>query len=365
MDFDKTPGRTLPGVRKDSDDPHKRWPYITLLVGALPGRMYRFREPVTTLGRSMDCDVSFSDLGVSRVHARLERIADDGVELVDLESTNGSFVNGEEARRRVLNDGDKIQLGPTVVLRFNLQDAVDEAFQRSQFEAMTRDGLTGCFNRLYFDEELRRELSFARRGGAPLSVAMLDLDHFKKINDTWGHQAGDQVLVEVARKLRIMLREYDMLARVGGEEFALLMRATDIDVAKAVTERLRLGIEQLRIPINDGRDISVTGSLGVASVSEFPNAGPDEIIRTADMRLYEAKRRGRNRVVCEGHLSGAYEQRTRPITGDAAHAAVRRAAVARTMDGGTAKETHVTTRDTVVSQLRADMQVTDEKPREG
>ena len=124
----------MPGLRRVSDVEKTRWPYLTLLVGALPGRMYRFRDPVTTLGRSMDCDINLSDLGVSRIHARIERTGA-GIEIVDPGSTNGLFVNGDDVDgRQVLQDGDKIQLGPKVVLRFNLQDAVDEAFRRSQFD---------------------------------------------------------------------------------------------------------------------------------------------------------------------------------------------------------------------------------------
>ena len=318
MGFNDKPGRTMPGIRSMDDDGTRRWPYLTLLVGALPGHMYRFRDPVTTLGRSMDCDINLTDLGVSRVHARLER-SEKGVELFDLGSTNGTFLNGNEVHDPVrLDDGDKIGLGPKVVLRFNMQDAVDEAFQRSQFEAMTRDGLTGCFNRLYFDEELRRELSFSKRSNGSLTVGMLDIDHFKRVNDTWGHSAGDQALVEVSRKLRVMLREYDLLARVGGEEFALLMRATDLGVASMVTERLRRGIEELRVPINDGRDISVTVSIGICSLSENLDASPDELMRTADMRLYEAKQSGRNRVVAGGHMPGTAGQPTRPVGADEA-----------------------------------------------
>ncbi len=312
MSFNKKkPGRTIPGIRQDGEIESKRWPYLTLLVGALPGRMYRFRDPATVLGRSMDSDINLTDLGVSRFHARIERTGEGRVEFIDLGSTNGSFVNGQEVARAVLEDGDKIQLGPTVVLRYNLQDAVDEAFQRSQFEAMTRDGLTGCFNRLYLEEELRRELSFARRGGGSLSVAIVDVDHFKRVNDTWGHAAGDQALVEMAHKLRFMLREYDLLARYGGEEFALLMRATDIEVAHMVTERLRRGIEQMRVPINDGGSIQITISIGVSSMSEHPNAGPDELMRLADMRLYEAKRNGRNRVVASGSVVDPERQTNR------------------------------------------------------
>jgi two-component system, cell cycle response regulator len=316
VSFDKKPGLTMPGVREPLDSESKRSPYLTLLVGALPGQMYRFRNAVTTIGRSMDCDINLSDLGISRVHTRIER-TDEGVEIVDLRSTNGVFVNGVEIEgRRVLADGDKIQLGPTVVLRFNMQDAVDEAFQRSQFEAMTRDALTGCFNRLYFDEELRREVSFARRGGGSLTVGMLDIDSFKSVNDTWGHAAGDKVLVEMTHKLRVMLREYDMLARIGGEEFALLMRATDLDVAEMVTERLRRGIEELRISVSGGREISISVSIGICSLSENLDARPEELIRTADLRLYAAKGAGRNRVVAGGHMPGVDRQETRPVLDD-------------------------------------------------
>ena len=280
--------------------------------------MFRFVEPETTLGRAGDCDIHFVAAGISRLHATLRRMPDGEIEIFDHDSTNGTFVNGVRVNQDVLRDGDKLQLGPDVVLRYNLQDAIDEAFQRRQFEAMTRDGLTGCFNRMYFDEELHREMSYAQRSGGSISVAMIDLDHFKEVNDTHGHAAGDQVLAGVGRVLIEMLRQYDLVARIGGEEFALLMRNADLATGRLVAERVRERIARLVIAIGDGKQLNVTASVGVASLSEYRKSDVTLLMRTADSRLYAAKRRGRNCTVSAGVVHGQEQQPTHRLQDDPA-----------------------------------------------
>ena len=325
MDFDEAPQPTTPGSALDPEGRSgPRWPHLTLLVGPLPGRMFRFVEPETSLGRAGDCDIHFVAAGVSRLHATLRRLDNGDVELVDDASTNGTYVNGVRTPREVLHDGDKIQLGPDVVLRYNLQDAIDEAFQRRQFEAMTRDGLTGCFNRMYFDEELFREMSYAQRSGGSISIAMIDLDHYKKINDTHGHAAGDQVLAGVGRVLVDMLRQYDLVARVGGEEFALLMRNADLATGRLVAERVRERIARLVVAIGGGKQLNVTASVGVASLSEDRKSDVTLLMRTADSRLYAAKRRGRNCTVSAGVVVGEGQAPTHPIRDDPALEAARK-----------------------------------------
>lgn len=317
MDFNDAPQPTHPGATLAGDGPSgPRWPHLTLLVGPLPGRVFRFREPETTLGRSGDCDIHFVAIGVSRLHATLRRLPDGEVELIDHTSTNGTFVNGARIERHVMADGDKVQLGPDVVLRYNLQDAIDEAFQRRQFEAMTRDAMTGCYNRLYFDEELSRELSYAARSGGSITVAMIDLDHFKDVNDTHGHAAGDQVLAEVGRVLIDMLRQYDLVARIGGEEFALLMRNADLATGRLVAERIRQRIERLVVAVGDGKMIDITASVGVASLSEDRKTDAKILMRTADSRLYTAKRRGRNCTVSAGVVHGDQQHPTHRMDDD-------------------------------------------------
>ena len=155
-----------------------------------------------------------------------------------------------------------------------------------------RDSLTGLFNRRYFDETLQRELAAYRRDGAPISVLMLDLDHFKKVNDTYGHAAGDDALRAMGRLMKSSFRESDVICRYGGEEFAVILINTDLTKAYSKAESFRRLVEQNELSWN-GRDLGhLTASIGVASCTEFEE--PENLVQAADAALYQAKRMGRN-----------------------------------------------------------------------
>lgn len=312
---------TNPGVPNLADEHDGvRVPTLTLLRGGLPGRMFRVNRDAIVLGRLPDCDIQLDEGGVSRQHAKLVLDRGDRVEIVDRGSTNGTFVNGHRIDRAHLRDGDKVQLGSFVVLRFNYQDALDEEFQRQQFDSITRDSLTGCHNRLYFDEALRREVAYAHRNGGELAVALVDLDHFKLVNDEFGHPVGDQVLQQVATALYCQLRNYDVLARYGGEEFALLLRGTTMADGRTICERLRNAVHRLSISVG-GHEVRPSVSVGVAHVSERPNDAR-ALMRIADQRLYAAKAAGRNCVAWD-HLTGEAEcERSVPVDADLAREAI-------------------------------------------
>jgi diguanylate cyclase (GGDEF)-like protein len=196
----------------------------------------------------------------------------------------------------VLKDGDKLTLGATTILKFSYSDEIEETYQRRMREAALRDGLTGAFNKRYLLDRLTTELAFAQRHKAPLSLIMLDVDHFKNINDTFGHPAGDAVLVRVATTVSEAVRKEDVFARYGGEEFAVLCRHIDVSQAAVLAERLR---DRLAAGVteHEGRRISVTVSLGVAGFPDVPVGTPQDLISAADAALYQAKASGRNRVV--------------------------------------------------------------------
>ena len=164
-------------------------------------------------------------------------------------------------------------------------------------EVSIRDPLTGIYNRRHFSERLTSELAYSRRHGTPISVVMMDVDHFKRVNDVHGHRAGDAVLIDVAQLVQGEVRQEDLLARYGGEEFVLVLRDTDAACAKIVAERLRARVEKHEAT-HAGRTIRVTLSLGCAA--ELGGGTEETLLRTADARMYEAKRRGRNCVVGEG-----------------------------------------------------------------
>ena len=156
------------------------------------------------------------------------------------------------------------------------------------------DGLTQAFNRKHWEECLAKEFSRARRYQHDLALVMLDLDHFKLLNDTFGHQGGDMVLVETAKTVDKLLRMGDLFGRYGGEEFAVILPNTDLEGAEEVAERIRQAIAKNTIQYQD-RIISVTASIGVA-VIDSDNARYEDLISNADLALYDAKAAGRNRV---------------------------------------------------------------------
>ncbi len=164
----------------------------------------------------------------------------------------------------------------------------------------TKDELTGLCNRRHFIELAEIELSRSRRKSAPTSLAMLDIDHFKLVNDHFGHATGDRALFELARAMKETLRGSDISARLGGEEFVVLLPETTLEGALAVTERLRERVGRAEVPIGDGRLAKITVSAGIAEL--LPTEGLDALLKRADDALYLAKERGRNRSVVSGEL---------------------------------------------------------------
>jgi diguanylate cyclase (GGDEF)-like protein len=298
MEFDEKTNvlsrEQLAGLRQRPTDEPRAACFI-VIAGSQAGRMYKLGRDEVVIGRGQDAAISIQDDGVSRRHASISRLDDGSVSITDLRSTNGTFCNGDRVERRLLQDGDKIQIGTTTILKFSFQDSVEEDFQRRQYESATRDALTECFNKKYFLERLPSELAFARRHNKALSLAIMDIDFFKKINDTHGHQAGDHVLKEVARIIRGSVRADDVVARFGGEEFALIMRETSRGKALVAAERIRKRIESTAFGFGDDR-IPVTISIGVATWVDDEVATVEDFIRLADEFLYRAKRNGRNRT---------------------------------------------------------------------
>ena len=280
--------------RKQSKDRH----LLVRVRGAELGRVTLLLPERMRVGRSQDSELWLSDDGVSRRHASLRR--EGNVYVVEDEgSANGTFVGGVKVTRHELRDGDVIQFGPTAVFRYTLSDESQEALLRQLYDASVTDALTGAHNREHFDTQLRAELSYARRHNTDVSLVIFDADHFKKVNDTYGHQVGDAVLMQIASVVRGTVRSEDVFARYGGEEFALVLRGIDVEGAAAVADRLRERIAALQIQTERGV-LTVTVSAGCASLSTTDDKTPEGLIACADRRLYGAKHAGRNRVVITG-----------------------------------------------------------------
>jgi two-component system cell cycle response regulator len=251
------------------------------------------------IGRLAACEMHLPFEGVSRKHARITWKG--GSYFVeDLSSANGTFVQGVRITARTkLEDGNVIQLGPRVVFRYSVTDTGEEKILRQLYESSVKDSLTGAYNREYFGERLKSEVAYSIRHQTELSLVLLDVDHFKKVNDTYGHPAGDAVLIATVAALSRTLRTEDVVARYGGEEFAVILRGIALAPATTVGERLRGLVENARVPHGE-EFIRCTISAGCASLAccEAPNG--EALIAIADRRLYVAKRTGRNRVVAAG-----------------------------------------------------------------
>jgi diguanylate cyclase (GGDEF)-like protein len=275
--------------------PGERHSCILVLSGPEVGRTVKLDQAKVIIGRADDADLRVDDDGISRHHAKLMSLPNGVVTLTDLESLNGTFVNGQPVRTRALEDGDRIQLGATTVLKFSIHDSLEEQFQEKLYASATRDALTGAHNRRYFSEHLAKDVSHAQRHLTQLSLLIIDIDHFKAVNDTYGHLAGDQVLRELGVRLTQAIRTEDVFARLGGEEFGVILRENPLPGAIMLAERLRRGVEARPFE-HQGVPITVTISLGVASHAKERHRDALALVAEADRYLYQAKQSGRNRV---------------------------------------------------------------------
>ena len=260
----------------------------------LLGRRFVLDSSPIRIGRGAENHIVLEGDSVSRRHAHFEQrsaawwCVDDG-------STNGSYVNDEQIMREAhLTNGDRIKIGPTI-FKFLSGHDVEAQYHEEIYRMTIIDGLTQVHVKRYLLEALDKELMRARRHVRELSFLMLDIDHFKKINDVHGHLAGDYVLKEVAKHMQQRIRRDEVLARYGGEEFAIILPETNLEGGIALAEGLREKIEQSRF-VFQGETIRVTISAGAAMLAEEDRASTD-LIRRADEKLYEAKRAGRNRVI--------------------------------------------------------------------
>ncbi|MBT8495643.1 MAG: GGDEF domain-containing protein [Deltaproteobacteria bacterium] len=272
---------------------------LLVLAGANTGEMISFGADRVTIGRSEHSDVQLRDSGISRRHCNFIR---EGTrfKVEDLDSRNGTYVNGKRISRAILEDGDKVQLGRSTILRFSLQDRLDETFQKQLIDSALRDGMTKAYNRRYFLDRLDSEFKFSERHEQPLVLLILDLDHFKSVNDTFGHLAGDAALTAFAEVIQAQIRNEDVFARYGGEEFAIISRSIDLEGATIFAERLRRAVEGITVGY-DGKLFKITVSIGISAFPEHRIKDPVELLEAADRALYAAKRHGRNQVaVYEG-----------------------------------------------------------------
>jgi diguanylate cyclase (GGDEF)-like protein len=273
---------------------------LVVIYGGELGKRIPLGTGEVECGRSVQTGVPLDDDAVSRRHARFAWTGSSFI-VADLGSTNGTFVNDTSVRERTLSDGDQIKIGHTI-FKFICGSNIELSYHEEIYRLMTFDGLTQIYNKRAFDTAIEREVSRSHRYRRALGLVLFDIDHFKVINDKFGHLAGDAVLRQLAALITGNIRREDTLARVGGEEFALIVPELAGEQARWVGEKLRAIVERTPCRFEE-QSIPITSSFGVGELaaapaegSATPPMGPTELYKLADAQLYVAKRGGRNRV---------------------------------------------------------------------
>lgn len=301
----------------------ERRPVLVALRGELMATPIPLERARVTLGRALEADVRLNDAKASRLHASITTEADPDsgqtrFRITDLHSTNGTLVNGRPVSEAVLTHGDKILIGDQL-FRFELLDEIDRAFQQQIQRLLGHDELTGLLTSKSFFTELRREAARAEETSQPFCVLMMDLDHFKAVNDNYGHLVGNRTLQDVGVIIKAALRSGDVAARFGGEEFAAFLLDADYLQGLVAAERVRRGIEQAVFSATTDATFPASPTAGAPTVSGAPTSSaaarfrltvsigvacyPDDardpirLVELADSALYRAKRNGRN-VTC-------------------------------------------------------------------
>jgi two-component system, cell cycle response regulator len=279
-------------ISKITDRPAAKEACLVVIYGQELGRKYNLEASSIIIGRSSKCDIQIDQESISRNHCKLINTGK-SVLVRDLGSTNGTYINDNPVDEHVLRDGDLVKIGRTI-FKFLTGGNIENAYHEEIYRLTTVDGLTQIFNKRYFMEVLEREISRAHRYGRELSLIMFDIDHFKQVNDTFGHLAGDHVLKHLASVIKSRIRREDIMARYGGEEFAIILPEIDGNNARHLAEKIRRLIEKTVFKF-ENTEIPVTISIGV-SISHSDAETPEELIKSVDEKLYEAKRKGRNCV---------------------------------------------------------------------
>lgn len=283
--------KTLASIEEEA----KQKPACLLVVGGeLNGTIFNLLGGETIVGRNPDCSIPLDFHGISRKHFAIQ-VKEDKAFVADLGSANGTYLNNQKLEKTTeLKRSDVIKIG-SIAMKFLPKGDPERLTYDKLHEEANTDGLTKCYNKTFFNNHLELEVKKSKVTGKPLSLVIFDLDHFKKLNDNYGHDAGDFVLKEKARLVRENgIRQGDVFARYGGEEFCILLPNTNLKQGFEIAERLRKLVEMHEF-IYDGKRLPVTASIGVADYRQGVNNGTD-LFKRADSAVYKSKEGGRNQV---------------------------------------------------------------------
>ncbi|MEJ2528991.1 MAG: GGDEF domain-containing protein [Gammaproteobacteria bacterium] len=281
------------GVLGNEPDERPLSSCLVIISGANIGHQYKIKINQTMIGRSINADIQIDDDSASRDHAFIIRDGD-GYRVRDNASKNGCFVNDAKVDDARIKDGDLLRIGKTI-FKFMSRNNIEQAYHEELFKLAKVDGLTNVFNRRHFTTSLENEVDRARRYERELSLLMIDIDHFKRVNDSLGHRAGDYVLKQLADIFVNSSRRVDYVCRYGGEEFAIILPEVDIMGANKFAHKLKNAVATHHFAFEQ-HPLHITISIGVSDAMDSDQSAED-LIETADRRLYLAKERGRNRVI--------------------------------------------------------------------
>lgn len=294
MSEDKTIIADAAGMTIFSPPKRARRACLIQYSGTNLGKRYILDEDKMIVGRSPNVSIVINEQSVSRQHAQCLQ-ANDFSEIEDLNSSNGTFVNNTKITGRTkLSDGDIIRFG-TVIFKYFAHENIEHVFHDKIYRMATIDGGTQTFNKKYLLESLESEFKFSTSYNKDLSVIYFDLDFFKKVNDTYGHNAGDYILKEISTLVKADIRKDDIFCRFGGEEFVILLPNTDAKTAYDLAERLRIKVEGHQF-VFESTQIKQTISLGVSQLDVKKMKTPKDLLENADRKLYSSKKNGRNQV---------------------------------------------------------------------
>nr|VFJ78382.1 MAG: diguanylate cyclase (GGDEF) domain-containing protein [Candidatus Kentron sp. FW] len=271
-------------------------PVLLTIAGMLAGKLFPLdKRPWVTIGCAEDCDIRFMQGDISPRHARLE-LNEGGAMITDLGTVNGTYVDGVAVSRHGLADGAIIRFGSIDTMKFTYINQLERSFYLSQYRRTVYDDLTGVFNRRYFLMALGQELAYAHRHGQTAALILIDVDHFKRINDGQGHLVGDTVLKRIVTVIQKNLRKENILARYGGEEFGVIVRGEDARETHGLADRIRCSVGRTGFD-HGGKSLRITISAGIAIHDRgHTPGGALEIFIEADKQLYRAKAAGGNHV---------------------------------------------------------------------
>jgi len=271
----------------------EKTPTLIIMDGTDTGKIFKLNSPAMSIGRESNTDICLNDKSVSRKHCLLIN-SDSSITLIDLESSNGTMINSNKIEKEQLENGDKITIGQTV-LRYEIIDMDVNKYHEKIYQKITFDDLTSLYNRKSMTRELEKQISTIPKS-LPFSLLFIDIDHFKKVNDTYGHITGSKILTELGRLLLSNLRSVDMACRYGGEEFVVIINQSRSEEAAFVAEKIRNLVREHTFLTHTKEKMSITISIGIAE-AEVNLKNYQELIDNADKAMYKAKNAGRNRTV--------------------------------------------------------------------